>query len=649
MGGWPEWRGVSGTGLRKRGSMSESERETDHDPAGRVEWIDAVCDRYEDEWQAGRRPALEEYLRDASADRLALLRELVRLETEYRRRAGEQPTAAEYEARYPELAGWAQRLLPNPPELASTCDAARVSLPSTIDEPSASESELATALLPTGVRYRLAGKIARGGMGVIYLAEEPDLGRHIAVKVLRDRLRGDPIATRRFLSEARITARLQHPSVPPVFEVGRLTDGSPFMALKLIQGETLADVLAAGRDGPSALWSRLLPVFEHVCLAVGYAHSVGVVHRDLKPENVMVGAFGEVQVMDWGLAKVIDGHPEPVDDSAAGEIGSIGTRDGEANETQDGSVLGTPAYMSPEQAMGAVDQIDRRSDVFGLGAILAAVLTGRPPFAAGTAEATRREAARGLVQDCFARLDACVADPGLVELCKRCLAVEKADRPADAGEVARAVAELRAAAEERARRAELERVKADAERAAAEAREQRSRRRAQLALTGVTGLILLGCGAVAWWLDRQASDRRAAEQQRVFTGRALITVILTRMHLKGEDRQLMDHIQRVSEIEWPADLKGYNYRIIVPYSKDPDIQPSEDDVEAVAGFLADPARVEDARRVKPNSFYYYRAIRAEPVCAGCHADPARVGQKLVAIDLKDGDLMVVVRVGMPLR
>src|SRR5262249_7380595 len=163
------------------------------------------------------------------------------------------------------------------------------------------------------------------------------------------------------------------------------------------------------------------------------------------------GNFGEVQVMDWGLAKVLGGRPAPADDpdETASGTAVVSLRDSEGSFTQAGSVLGTPAFMPPEQALGAGTRIDARSDVFGLGAILDVLLTGRAPFAATTAETTRIRAAQGKVEECFARLDRCGAEPDLVALCKRCLAPEKADRPADAGEVARAVAALRQAADER--------------------------------------------------------------------------------------------------------------------------------------------------------------------------------------------------------
>lgn len=153
---------------------------------------------------------------------------------------------------------------------------------------------------PTRVgRYTILREVARGGVGVVYRARDEEVGREVAVKLLQVRYRKQPAAVRRFVEEARITGRLQHPGVPPVFEVGETDDGSPFLTMKLIKRETLAELLS---NGPA---HHLIPAFEQVCLAVAYAHDRGVIHRDLKPSNVMVGAFGEVQVMDWGLAKVL--------------------------------------------------------------------------------------------------------------------------------------------------------------------------------------------------------------------------------------------------------------------------------------------------------------------------------------------------------
>src|SRR5262245_5971035 len=325
--------------------------------------------------------------------------------------------------------------------------------------------------IPATERYTLGDELARGGMGVIYRAPDTVLIREVAVKVLQEKYSPESRAAVRFYGEARITGQLQHPSIPPVHDLGTLTDGRPFLAMKLIKGQTLEALLKA-RPEPSSERGRFVSVFEHICQALAYAHSHDVIHRDLKPANVMVGAFGEVQVMDWGLAKVLGAQGtqggDPQATSGATQVGS--QRDTDGSFTQAGSVLGTPAYMPPEQAIAAATEIDARSDVFGLGAILAVILTGQPPFTAETAETTRIMSARGEVADCFARLDTCGADPDLVALCKRCLATKPADRPAVAGEVAEAVAGLRAAADERARRAELEWVRIEGERATAEAR-----------------------------------------------------------------------------------------------------------------------------------------------------------------------------------
>jgi serine/threonine protein kinase len=371
-------------------------------------------------------------------------------------------------------------------------------------------------------RYTLGEEIASGGMGRVYRATDTVLGREVAVKVLQQEFAPDSGVARRFADEARIAAQLQHPGIPPIHDLGTLADGRPFLAMKLIKGQNLNQLLADPAD-VAAERGRLVAVFEQVCQALAYAHSHGVVHRDLKPANVMVGAFGEVQVMDWGLAKVLGGRPDAGEDAPA-EVAStlvLSPRDGDALLTREGSVLGTPAFMAPEQAIGAVDQIDARSDVFGLGGVLASVLTGHPPFEGDTAEGTRQLAARGKVQDCYARLEASGADPELVALCKRCLSPEKADRPADAAEVAAAVAALRAAADERARRAELDKVRVEGEKAAAQTHSLERRKRRRLALFASALMVMAALASLSTVLrvqqqanaDLEAKNLELAERQ----------------------------------------------------------------------------------------------------------------------------------------
>jgi tetratricopeptide (TPR) repeat protein len=365
--------------------------------------------------------------------------------------------------------------------------------------------------------YEVCGEIARGGMGIVYAAREVALDREVAVKVLLPGAGADE-AARRFVTEARVTARLPHPNVPPVYSLGAMPDGSPCLAMKLIRGRTLADLLAE-RPDPSADLPRFVAVFEQVCQAVAFAHSQGVVHRDLKPSNVMVGSFGEVQVMDWGLAKVLIDAPDP-EPPGGGPPVTPDLDPPAPHQTVAGSVLGTPAYMPPEQARGEL--IDERADVFALGGILCAILTGRPPFDAGDPGGTLRRAAAGDLADTRRRLAACGADAELVGIADRCLRVSRGERAPDGGEVARLVAAYRAGVEERLRRAERERAAAEA-RVAEEARtrravaeraaERRRRRRAQLLSAGAVGLLGVAAGAFAWWQDRQAERAKVARAE----------------------------------------------------------------------------------------------------------------------------------------
>ena len=368
--------------------------------------------------------------------------------------------------------------------------------------------------------YELLDEVGRGGMGVVYRARDVALDRDVAVKLLAERYSADSPAAQRFLIEARITGQLQHPGIPAVHQVGALADGRPFLAMKLIKGSTL-EALLKQRADPEADCGRLLAIFEAVCQAVGYAHAHRVIHRDLKPANVMVGAFGEVQVMDWGVAKALgDNTPATAEARAAEETRAwteFRPTPDPGSYTQAGSLIGTPAFIAPEQALGEIDNVNERSDVFGLGALLAMILTGEPPYVGESFESVRVQAVRGKLEDCFARLDASGAEPELVALCKKCLAFEPADRPADAGAVAQAVAGLRAAADERARQAELERVRVEGEQATAAARSAERRKRGRLVIGAAAVLALAAIGGLAAVLavQRRANADLAAKNDEL--------------------------------------------------------------------------------------------------------------------------------------
>ncbi|MFO1043477.1 MAG: protein kinase [Planctomycetaceae bacterium] len=372
-------------------------------------------------------------------------------------------------------------------------------------------------------RYQLQGEIARGGMGAIIKGRDTDLGRDLAIKVLLDEHKSKPEVVQRFIEEAQIGGQLQHPGIAPVYELGQFADRRPFFSMKLVKGETLSKLLA-DRTEPSVDRTKFIGIFEQVCQTMAYAHSRGVIHRDLKPANIMVGAFGEVQVMDWGLAKVLQAggvaderkardqlfglssirtlRRQAGSDLATATLGGVGSV---GSQTQVGSVMGTPAYMPPEQALGEIDALDERADVFGLGAILCEILTGKPPYVSEDGTVIYRMATRGQLTECYERLAACGCDEELVAITKQCLSSEPVDRPRNASVLAERISTYLISVESRLRTAELERA-AEAARATealhtvaetqARARAEQRTRRLQLVVAMVV-LVAVSVGGVA--------------------------------------------------------------------------------------------------------------------------------------------------------
>ena len=351
-------------------------------------------------------------------------------------------------------------------------------------------------------RFELMEELGCGGMGTVFRAHDHHLEREVAVKVLSARTKRCSSMQRRFASEAQIGANLQHPGVAPVYDLGRLPDGRVFFAMKLVAGKTLGSILAA-RSNLVEDRPRLLTIFTQLCQTIAYAHSRGIIHRDLKPDNVMVGEFGEVQVMDWGIATSV-----PTEDNRrAAYVDREGMNDtpldrATTNETRLGVIVGTPAYMSPEQAAG---QRDKQTDVFSLGATLCEILTGHPPYVATSPPELYEKSAKAELHDALDRLDRCGADAEILALTKNCLQPESDDRPADAASVAKGMAEYLQAVQTRLHAAELTTVRAETK-----AQEERKRRYV-LAMLTATGFALVVVLLASWvWYSAERNRHTKA-------------------------------------------------------------------------------------------------------------------------------------------
>lgn len=284
------------------------------------------------------------------------------------------------------------------------------------------------SVLPA-MKYERKALHATGGMGQIWRAHDPDLSREIALKVLRPDRVNDHQFRERFSQEARVMGQLSHPGVPPVYALSQDERGTPYYAMKFIDGRTLEEAIAAYHQRPTPLAFRgLLRHFGAACQTIAFAHNRGVLHRDLKPRNIMIGDFGETFVLDWGLAKQF---------KAAGESSpTLGLGDSDQGLTQVGQILGTPAYIPPEQLTGS--PAGPLTDLYALGVILYEILAGRPPFQGKDALEVLLLASKGQITP-PSQLRGGAVPRGLEEICLKATALRPADRYQSAAELTRAV------------------------------------------------------------------------------------------------------------------------------------------------------------------------------------------------------------------
>jgi serine/threonine-protein kinase len=358
-----------------------------------------------------------------------------------------------------------------------------------------------------GMRYAVLRQHARGGLGVLSVAKDAELGREVILKEMLAEVADDSASRDRFVREAEVTGGLEHPGIVPVYGLGRYADGRPYYAMRLVRGESLEQAINSLHGGLTGDTLRgLLTRFVVVCNAVAYAHSRGILHRDIKPANVMLGPYGETLVVDWGLAKVI-GSPTTSAEECPVAVRSLETSGSDGQATRAGSLLGTPPYMSPEQASGQVDALGPTTDVYCLGATLYTVLTGRLPVRGANPVETLEKVCRGdwppprqLDPSVPAALDA---------VCRKAMALKPADRYGSALDLA----------------ADIERWLADepvtAWREPWLVRTGRRLRRHRTLVAAAVVALLLGGAGFAWQQRVQARQRRDQDQRRAIAEAAL--------------------------------------------------------------------------------------------------------------------------------
>lgn len=370
--------------------------------------------------------------------------------------------------------------------------------------------DLEACMLPS--RYERRSKLGQGGVGEVWKAWDTLMQREVAIKTIHEEFRSIPSVNKRLEREALITGNIQHPGIPAIHGYGRLADGSVHVVMKQVEGRTLAEILSESPKEKRDI-APLLNIFEQIAQTVAFAHSLRYIHRDLKPQNVMVGRFGEVQVMDWGMAKWLDeeaGAEEPSEPATISAKSSPGTLV-ESSLTRSGEVFGTPAYMPPEQARGEGEEVGPEADVFALGAILFEILTGKRLYSQVSEKSLLSQAIAGETTSQLNKLDNPEVDPQLRELCAQCLHPDASQRPKHAGQVAAFVTRCIEATQKSVEQARLKQHAAEVQ-----ASEERKRRRASFAWSAsIVAASLLGIAGVAWQWSLASAARDEASSQRL--------------------------------------------------------------------------------------------------------------------------------------